>query len=133
LNAPLLARERVERRRLRHLPRERRDEGEKDADADEHVHSSEELAGVRFGREVAVADGGQRDHAEVERVDEAKPFDKRVEAGAAGNRDGGEQRERDELGVAPEGPDRAERAEDQERHAATPTARLLLATAAVPF
>lgn len=92
----LLARERVERRRLRHLRCDRRDKGEKNADADENVHSGEELAGVRLGREVAVADGGQRDDAEVQRVDEAKPFDQRVEAGATGDGDPGKEAERDE-------------------------------------
>jgi hypothetical protein len=65
----------VERRGLRHLARERRDKGQKNADADENVDSREQLADVRFGREVAVADGGQRDDAEVQRVDEAKPLD----------------------------------------------------------
>ena len=35
----------------------------------------EELADVRLRREVTVADGGQRDHAEVQRVDEAKALD----------------------------------------------------------
>jgi len=71
----LFGRERVQRRCLRHLPRERCDKGEKNADADEHVHRREKLADVRLGRKVAVADGGQRDDAEVQRVDKAKPLD----------------------------------------------------------
>ena len=41
-----------------HLRRQSRDEGGEDGDADQHVDGGEELAGVRLGREVAVADGG---------------------------------------------------------------------------
>jgi hypothetical protein len=76
----------VKRPGLRHLRRERRDEGEKDADADEHVRDCEELAGIRFGRKVAVPDGGQGCDAEVERVNDAKPFDDRVEPRAGDDR-----------------------------------------------
>ena len=69
------------------------------------IRGCEELAGIGSRGEVAVADGGQRDDAEVERVDEAKPFDDRVKARAADDRDDDEERERDELTVVVQGPD----------------------------
>jgi hypothetical protein len=52
-----------------HLAGHPREEGEQQADADEHVDDREELAGRGLGREVAVADGRERRDAEVERVD----------------------------------------------------------------
>ena len=54
-------------------------EGDEYADADDDVGHGEDLSGVGGWRDVAIADGGERDHAEVQAVDPAKVFDEAIE------------------------------------------------------
>ena len=78
------------------------DQGDEDADADDDVDHGEDLAGVGGGGDVAVADRGQGDHAEVEAVDPAEVFDEAVEHGAGRDDRGGDAEDGAACWVVPE-------------------------------
>jgi hypothetical protein len=69
-------------RTLRHLI----DRSQDDTEAHEYVGDGEDLAGGGGGGEISVADGGERDDAEVERVQQAPPLDQPVEHGSCHKR-----------------------------------------------
>ena len=76
------------------------EEGDDQAYAGEEVEDGEELAGRCGGGEVAVADGGEGDRAEVEGVEQTSTFDPPVEKRPRGEGDDDQHEEPAELGVA---------------------------------
>ena len=72
------------------------DDGPEDTDTHDGIGDGKKLAGVGLGAKIAIADSGERDGTEVERVEPTKSFDVMVENGAKPNKDKGKKKNEEE-------------------------------------